>query len=215
MCSSCSVFSCLSRGKTKTCVRKVYSNLSASITSRSWSTKTVPLKLGVYQRDPLLVVIFNTVMIIFANTLKEDQNLGYIFTQSYHSVNVLEYADNTCLIANSPGSCQHLLAKVKKWLQWSGIRVKVTKCHNLAIQAGISLNRRSVVGRHVSLSSRPPSSILQFNERYVGVKKFPFIVRTTGRAIPCRSRLIAVRLPFLYVFKPFPLCPKGSPSIQP
>ena len=44
-------------------------------------------------------------------------------------------------------------------------------------------------------------------------KKFPFTVRTTGRAISFRSRLISVRLPFLSVFKPFPFCPKGSPSV--
>ena len=44
-------------------------------------------------------------------------------------------------------------------------------------------------------------------------KKFPFTIRTTGRAIPFRSRLISVRLPFLSVFKPFPFCPKGSPSV--
>ena len=44
-------------------------------------------------------------------------------------------------------------------------------------------------------------------------KKFPFTVRTTGRVIPFRSRLISVRLPFLSVFKPFPFCPKSSPSV--
>ena len=31
---------------------------------------------------------------------------------------------------------------------------------------------------------------------------------------PFRSHLISVRLPFLSVFKPFPFCPKGSPSVQ-
>ena len=44
-------------------------------------------------------------------------------------------------------------------------------------------------------------------------KKFPFTVRTTGRAIPFRFHLISVRLPFLSVFKPFLFCPKGSPSV--
>ena len=37
----------------------------------------------------------------------------------------------------------------------------------------------------------------------------------TGNTVqfPFRSRLISVRLPFLSVFKPFPFCPKGSPSV--
>ena len=30
---------------------------------------------------------------------------------------------------------------------------------------------------------------------------------------PFRSRLISVRFLFLSVFKPFPFCPKGSPSV--
>ena len=48
----------------------------------------------------------------------------------------------------------------------------------------------------------------------VGVKKkFPSPVRTKGRLIPFRSRLISVQLPFLSVFKPFPFCPTGSPSV--
>ena len=119
----------------KAVVSCLYSDLSATITSRSWSTKAVPLKLGVYQGDPLSVVIFNTVMMTLADTLKEDQHLGYTFAQSHRSINVLQYADDTCLIANGPGSCQHLLAKVEKWLQWSGMRAKVTKYHSLAIQA--------------------------------------------------------------------------------
>ena len=119
----------------KAVVSSLYSDLSASITSRLWSTKADPLKLGVYQGDPLSVVIFNTVMMTLADTLKEDQHLGYTFAQSHRSINVLQYADDTCLIANGLSSCQHLLAKVEKWLQWSGMRAKVTKCHTLAIQA--------------------------------------------------------------------------------
>ena len=37
----------------------------------------------------------------------------------------------------------------------------------------------------------------------------------TGNSVPFpfRSRLISVRLPFLSVFKPFPFCPTGSPSV--
>ena len=38
----------------------------------------------------------------------------------------------------------------------------------------------------------------------------------TGNAVPFpfRSRLISVRLVFLYVFKPFPFCTKGSSLVQ-
>ena len=38
----------------------------------------------------------------------------------------------------------------------------------------------------------------------------------TGNSVPFpfRSCLISVRLPFLSVFKSFPFCPTGSPSVQ-
>ena len=51
----------------------------------------------------------------------------------------------------------------------------------------------------------------------VGIKKVPIYrpYNGTGNTVPfpfC-SRLISVWLPFLSVFKPFPFCPKGSPSV--
>ena len=32
-------------------------------------------------------------------------------------------------------SCQRMLEKVESWLQWTGMRAKVPKCHSLAIKA--------------------------------------------------------------------------------
>ena len=58
------------------------------------------------------------------------------------------------------------------------------------------------------------ATIMYVYKDTVGIKKkFPFTVRTTGRAIPFHSCLISVRLPFLSIFKPFPFCPKSSPSV--
>ena len=48
---------------------------------------------------------------------------------------VLQYPDDTCLIADGPASCQRMLEKVESWLQWTGMRAKVPKCHCLAIKA--------------------------------------------------------------------------------
>jgi len=60
-------------------------------------------------------------MIILADALKEDQHLlRYTFAQSHRFTNVLQYANDTCLIKNGPDSCQQLLAKVEKWLQNEG-----------------------------------------------------------------------------------------------
>ena len=94
-------------------VSSIYTDLHANITSKAWSTKAIPLQVGVYQGDPLSVVIFNTVMAT-ADTLKMDQSLGYKFSNSPRSINVLQYADDTCLVANGPASCEHMLHKVEE-----------------------------------------------------------------------------------------------------
>ena len=66
------------------------------------------------------------------------------------------------------------------------------------------------------LSVCPPSHIFCMQHWYTiygrRQKKFPSPVRTTG-PFPFRSRLISMRLLFLSVFKPFPFCPTGSPSV--
>ena len=87
----------------------------------------------VYQGDPLSVVIFNTVINTLIDTLQSWIDLGYNFSNSNHQVNLLQYADDTCILANSPASAQHLLDMTSDWLQWSGMKAKVTKCHSLVV----------------------------------------------------------------------------------
>ena len=121
------------------CFRQVVSHLydgfGATITSSSWTTQPIPLQVGVYQSDPLSVVVFNTVMATLVDALKVDSFLGYTFSQSSRLVNVLQYADDTCLVANGLASCQRMLGKVAAWLEWTGMKVKLPKCHSLAIKA--------------------------------------------------------------------------------
>ena len=121
------------------CFRRVvshlYTDLSATITCASWTTKPIPLQVGVYQCDLLSVVVFNTVMATLADALKAHSSLGYTFSGSSRSMNVLQYVDDTCLVADGPASCQRMLERVESWLEWTGMRVKVPKCHSLAIKA--------------------------------------------------------------------------------
>ena len=106
----------------------------SSVRLSSWSTKPVPMNLGVYQGDPLSVIIFNTVMSTLADSLKAHEHLGYSLSGSKVRTNILLYADDTCLVANGPASCQHLLSQMERWLQWTGMTAKVSKCFTLGIQ---------------------------------------------------------------------------------
>ena len=104
--------------------------------TNDWSTATIPLELGVYQGDPLSVVIFNTVINTMVHTLQTRPDLVFLFPNSRYQVNLLqiEYADDTCITTNSPAAGQHLLDMVDRLLQWSGMRAKVPNSHCLALQ---------------------------------------------------------------------------------
>ena len=114
--------------------RSLYSNLSATVSTGSWSTRSIPLQIRVYQGDPLSVAIFNTVMVTLTDALKANKQLGYRLAAKTTS-NVLQYADDTCIVANGPANCQAMLDKVQGWLQWTGMVAKVPKCTSLGILA--------------------------------------------------------------------------------
>ena len=73
-------------------VQSFYSNHFTRISTTKWSTPSIPLKIGVYQGDPLSVVIYNTVINTMVDTIKARLDLGYHLTNN-QSLNLLQYAD--------------------------------------------------------------------------------------------------------------------------
>ena len=70
----------------------------------------------------------------------------------------MQHGDNTCLIANCPASCQHLLSMVSDWLQWSGMKVMIHKCQMLSLQGstGKLINPNQMLdGASIPFSSDP------------------------------------------------------------
>ena len=132
-------------------VKDLYTSLSAKVTTADWETPVIPLHKGVYQGDPLAVVIFNTVMNILLDTISLRLDLGYQFSNSSHRINILQYADDTCLVADSPASCQHLLDTTAAWLQWSGMEAKIPKCQCLSMKGSSG----KLADPHVTLSGVP------------------------------------------------------------
>ena len=116
-------------------LRALYSGLNAKVITADWETPVVPLQMGVYQGDPLSVAIFNTVMNTLVDTLTTRIDLGYHLSGTSHQVNIMQYADDTCLVADS---CQFLLSKVSDWIHWAEMRAKVPKCQSITLQASTS-----------------------------------------------------------------------------
>ena len=116
-------------------VPSLYMGLNETISSKSWSTRLILLHLGVYQGDPLLVAIFNTVMATLVDVLVEATSLDYTFANSSRPISVLQYADDTCIVADGLAHCQHMLSVVERWVEWPGMKANVSKCYSLSIAA--------------------------------------------------------------------------------
>ena len=89
------------------------------------------LQIGVFQGDPLSVLVFNTVMNTLVDTItKRHSNLGYTLAASSQWSNLLQYVDDTSLLSDGSSSCQcqSLLSTTEAWLSWSGMKANVPKC---------------------------------------------------------------------------------------
>lgn len=65
-------------------LQSLYSGLAGRVLTEDWATPTIPLAVGVYQGDPLSVVIFNTVINTLVDTLQTRPDLGYAISNSSH-----------------------------------------------------------------------------------------------------------------------------------
>ena len=204
-------------------VNSFYADLAATVSSGSWATPLISIQVGVYQGDPFSVVIFNTVINTLVDTIRTRSDLGYSFAQSQPPINLLQYADDICLIGNSPVSCQHLLDLLATWLYWSGMRAKIQKCACLGLQAssGKKINPLlSLADEHIPYAPNgvkflglaidvPPD---QAKSRAVGVSKLEgMLARVDACPLTRRQKIliyragVCPRLSWLLSIEEFPI----------
>ena len=117
-------------------VSDLYRGLVGIVRTKEWSTKPLPMEVGVFQGDPLSVIIFNTVMNTLVDTITQSyHHLGYSLSSANQSCNLLQFADDASLLGKGPAACQALLDSTAQWLEWLGMNPKVPKCCSLAVQA--------------------------------------------------------------------------------
>ena len=158
-----------------------YTGLSATISTDEWSTDPVPLNVGVYQGDPLSVVVFLTVINTLSDTLHSRGDLGFTLPNSSITINHLLYADDACIISNSPAGCQHLLDMVQRWLEWAQMKAKVSKCRSLVLQA--STGKQVTPSLSIGNDKIPPTEANSF--KFLGM---PVRVHTNNNT--ARSSLL-------------------------
>ena len=159
-------------------LQALYSGLEATVITEIWETPLVSLQKGVYQGDPLSVVIFNTVMNTLVDTISTTVDIGYQFSGSLRRVNIMQYADDTCLVANSPASCQYLLSKVGDWLDWTGMSAKVPKYQCISLEGSTG----KLNDPHLHLSG---ASFTKDPVRFLGLN-----VQVTSHHVSPRSSII-------------------------
>ena len=155
-------------------VSNLYDGLTAVISTDKWTTAPIHLQLGVYQGDPLSVIIFNTVMNTLVDSITQRcAHLGYSLNSVSGRINLLQYADDTSLIGDGPSSCQHLLSLTELWLSWSGMQANVPKCVGVAIKASTG---RAYNPNH-TLSDQPIPYLGDTTFRFLGA---PVAIHSTS-----------------------------------
>ncbi len=78
--------------------------------NQQWETKPVDLLFGVVQGDPLSVSIFNNAINLLLDHIQTVcPDAGYRFSSSARELLILQYADDTCLIAKNAKKSQQML----------------------------------------------------------------------------------------------------------
>ena len=155
-------------------VSNLYDGLTAVISTDKWTTAPIQLQLGVYQGDPLSVIIFNTVMNTLVDSITQRcTHLGYSLNSVSGRINLLQYADDTSLIGDGPSSCQHLLSLTESWLSWSGMRANVPKCVGVAIKASTG----RAYNPNLTLSGQPIPYLGDTTFRFLGA---PVAIHSTS-----------------------------------
>ena len=150
-----------------TAINSIYSDLSAIVQTKVWSTTEIPFKIDVFQGDLLSVVVFNTVMNTLIDALSQQLPFGYRYTSAAHCEpsNLLQYADDSCLMSDGPASCQKLLDIFGKWLVWSEMKAKIPKCCCLALKSSTS----KPYNPNLSLDGSPIPYIGACSTKFLGI----------------------------------------------
>ncbi|MDD9340746.1 MAG: reverse transcriptase family protein, partial [Providencia heimbachae] len=111
-------------------VRNLYNDCCTTIRSADTCTDNIPIKAGVKQGCPLSPIIFNMALEPLIRAISES-GLGY--TMGNGKFNILAYADDIAIIADSADDLQKLLNIVASVAEWLGIQFNPSKCATLHV----------------------------------------------------------------------------------
>ena len=117
-----------------TYITNLYSGITGTVSTKSYSTAKIPLKCGVFQGDTLSPILFLIAINPILKFLETKKRFGYKFRGN--SINTLAYADDISLIFSNQRSAQRLLNEIDTLFTKMGLQLKPEKCKSLSIVKG-------------------------------------------------------------------------------
>ena len=115
-------------------IHNFYSNLQATVHTRSFKTQNFSFKRGVFQGDPLSPIIFLVVFNPIIEFLEENSKFGYKMQEE--NTITLPYADDFCLITTDLRTHRRLLSQISEKINTMGLKIKPSKCRSFSLKSG-------------------------------------------------------------------------------
>ena len=125
-------------------VVRLYSRFYTAVTTESYTTDFIKIEKGVLQGDCLSPLIFNMLMNTFIQYIKGEEfsQFGYRWQKYILPKHWLQFADDAAAVTGLESENQILLNAFNRWCTWSGMPIRVDKCHSFGIQkVGASANK--------------------------------------------------------------------------
>ena len=116
-------------------VIRYYNELIVRIKTRKWKSEWFYYMIGLFQGDPLSVVLFLIVFNLLLDLLQADRSLGYKPSFSSTSTTNRAFADDLTLLSDRLDKMKRLIELMEKFLAWSRtMKAKPSKCIALGMK---------------------------------------------------------------------------------
>ena len=117
-------------------INQFYSNIMATVHTKTFKSEIFKFKRGVFQGDPLSPIIFLIVFNPIIQHLQNQSKFGYNLSENEDNFITLPYADDFCLITCDKRTHQRIINEISKNINSMGMKLKPSKCRSFSIKSG-------------------------------------------------------------------------------
>ena len=145
---------------------KYYDELVVRISTKEWKSNWFFYMIGLFQGDPLSVVLFLIVFNLLIDYLQAKKDLGYKPSFASDGTSNRAFADDLTLLSSRLEKIKEQIERLEEFLEWTGaMRAKPSKC--------VALGMKVKDGRYVSFD--PSLSIGGETVAYIGGTPMKFL----------------------------------------